>query len=179
MEPPGALLFSTDELTLKLNTTLERGLDLNIIAPLKHPKMKLANRQSAQKTSNAQSQPAPSANQQQVKVNSEPKIVMNKKTDENDVIMDRKNTPEELPLNNFGRITENDNTNVIRKNYPKYGRRKGQYAKENGFPSNQNLDVPQDSDDGKPYIYLPYQQGGEADGQGQYVSILDAYHAFC
>lgn len=41
VEPPGAVIFSSDDLTIKLNETVNEQLGGKYVAPIKHPKMKL------------------------------------------------------------------------------------------------------------------------------------------
>ncbi|XP_065088687.1 uncharacterized protein LOC135710127 [Ochlerotatus camptorhynchus] len=41
VEPPGAVIFSSDDLTIKMNETISEQLGGKYVAPIKHPKMKL------------------------------------------------------------------------------------------------------------------------------------------
>ncbi|XP_058825004.1 uncharacterized protein LOC131685356 [Topomyia yanbarensis] len=54
VEPPGAVIFSTDDLVVKLNETETQRLREEYVAPIKHPKMKLKGKDDGQKASDTQ-----------------------------------------------------------------------------------------------------------------------------
>uniref|UniRef100_A0A182SD26 FAM234A/B beta-propeller domain-containing protein n=1 Tax=Anopheles maculatus TaxID=74869 RepID=A0A182SD26_9DIPT len=86
VEPPGAVIFSSDDLTIRLNETgTSDQAQPNYVAPMKHPKMKLKGRNDGQSSATMR------------KTSVEAAAVGQPATNQADVHMDKKLSPSQQP----------------------------------------------------------------------------------
>ncbi|XP_055547055.1 uncharacterized protein LOC129731241 [Wyeomyia smithii] len=162
MEPPGAVIFSTDDLQIKLNGTESQQQREEYVAPIKHPKMKLKGKNDGRKASDTQ----------QIQVRMDKKldqhsapgsVESNQAADDVGVVMTGPNksaemkkqrlreqmlktnrVPEPLEVQEENKRKEKLNMNNVYKKYT--------------YNANDGEDLWNGGNE-KPYIYLPYDQG--------------------
>lgn len=155
MEPPGAVIFSTDDITtIQLNKSYGLSSDDYLIQPIKHPKMKI--KSGIKYNVPEEDTTVLSRNRNRVKNKYKPK--------ENKMInVDKKLDSNQENQNNF-KYNPRDELKLDKENFlKKIANRQKNFNKFSSPNINDNdnsndIDITDNSEYVKPYIYLPYDQ---------------------
>lgn len=163
VEPPGAVIFSTDDLVIKLNETASQQIRESYVAPIKHPKMKLKVKDDGRAANENQSQQV----RMDKKLDQHVALVGAERVDAAPsdvgiVVAEPKNTAHELRkqklrehMLNTNRIPESIETEEETKLKNKLNM--NNVYKKYTYNANDGSDLLSD-DVEKPYLYLPYDQ---------------------
>ncbi|XP_055632215.1 uncharacterized protein LOC129772791 isoform X2 [Toxorhynchites rutilus septentrionalis] len=163
VEPPGAVIFSTDDLVIKLNETASQQLRESYVAPIKHPKMKLKVKDDGRAANENQSQQV----RMDKKLDQNVALVGAEKVDATSddigvIVAEPKNTAHELRkqklrehMLNTNRIPESIENEEETKRKNKLSM--NNVYKKYTYNANDGSDLIGDDGD-KPYLYLPYDQ---------------------
>ncbi|EDS40281.1 conserved hypothetical protein [Culex quinquefasciatus] len=176
VEPPGAVIFSSDDLQIRLNETASEQLRESYVAPIKHPKMKLKVKDDGRKASESQQQQSLSQQTQSVRMDKklDQKVAPGEEVDDGanvgvvmtgpnkvasemrrqklrEQMLNTNRVPEALEVEEENKRQEKLNMNDV-------------YKK---FAYNSNNPMGEDAE--KPYIYVPYDDPINPDLRTQFL----------
>uniref|UniRef100_A0A8D8BZ96 Uncharacterized protein KIAA1467 n=1 Tax=Culex pipiens TaxID=7175 RepID=A0A8D8BZ96_CULPI len=176
VEPPGAVIFSSDDLQIRLNETASEQLRESYVAPIKHPKMKLKVKDDGRKASESQQQQSQAQQSQSVRMDKklDQKVAPGEEVDDGanvgvvmtgpnkvasemrrqklrEQMLNTNRIPEALEVEEENKRQEKLNMNDV---YKKYA---------------YNSNNPMGEDVEKPYIYVPYDDPINPDLRTQFL----------